>query len=155
MNLSICLAGGLLVSVLSLGWAADHYHDKAVEWRTAAHQSKKIVRQQAATITDINQRQQQLATLDKTHTEALSAAESQNDALRRQLADGTRRVYVRANCPVSGAGKTTATGSLGDGTAVDLTGNAGSNILDIRAGIIRDREKLKYLQDYIRQQCLN
>lgn len=145
----------LVAIVISLDWAADHYHDKAVEWRTTAHQSQQLAKQQAATITDINQRQQLLAALDKTHTEALSAAESQNDALRRELADGTRRVYVRAKCPVSGTGKTTATGGLGDGTAVELTGNAGSNILDIRAGIIRDREKLKYLQDYIRQQCLN
>ncbi|EJZ5009520.1 lysis protein, partial [Salmonella enterica] len=30
---------------------------------------------------------------------------------------------------------------------------AGQNVLDIRAGIIRDQEKLKYLQDYIRTQC--
>ncbi|EKI6557458.1 lysis protein, partial [Salmonella enterica] len=27
------------------------------------------------------------------------------------------------------------------------------NVLDIRAGIIRDQEKLRYLQAYIRTQC--
>ncbi|ECU7444382.1 lysis protein, partial [Salmonella enterica subsp. enterica serovar Hadar] len=28
------------------------------------------------------------------------------------------------------------------------------NVLNIRAGIISDQEKLKYLQEYIRTQCL-
>ncbi|HAF2131087.1 TPA: lysis protein, partial [Salmonella enterica] len=30
---------------------------------------------------------------------------------------------------------------------------AGRNVLGIRAGIINDQAKLKYLQDYIRSQC--
>ncbi|ECA7066124.1 lysis protein, partial [Salmonella enterica subsp. enterica serovar Grumpensis] len=30
---------------------------------------------------------------------------------------------------------------------------AGQNVFNIRAGIISDREKLKYLQEYIRTQC--
>ncbi|EAA4496187.1 lysis protein, partial [Salmonella enterica subsp. enterica] len=30
----------------------------------------------------------------------------------------------------------------------------GQNVLNIRAGIISDQEKLKYLQEYIRTQCL-
>ncbi|WP_277973509.1 lysis system i-spanin subunit Rz [Pantoea agglomerans] len=154
MNIRTCLAGGLLVAVLLLGWAADHYHDKAIAWRTTAQQSQQLARQQAATITDINQRQQRLAAIDKTHTEALSAAESENDAFRRQLAVGTRRMYVHAKCPVSGAGAASGSGGMGDATAVELTADSRRNILDIRAGIIRDREKLKYLQDYVRTQCL-
>lgn len=154
MNIRTCLAGGLLVAVLWFGWAADHYHDKAIAWRDTAHQSGQRVRQQAATITDINQRQQRLAELDKTHTEALNAAESENDALRRQLAAGTRRMYVHAKCPVSGTGRTSATRSMGDATTVELTADSRRNVLDIRAGIIRDREKLKYLQEYLRTQCL-
>ncbi|KAA5936457.1 lysis protein [Pantoea sp. Bo_2] len=148
------LIAALVVIVLSLGWAADHYHDKAIAWRTTAQQSQRVARQQAATITDINQRQQQLAALDKTHTEALSAAESENDALRRQLAAGARRMYVHAKCPVSGTGTATGTGGLGDGAAVELAADSRRNVLDIRAGIIRDREKLKYLQEYVVTQCL-
>jgi len=148
------IIAALFAAALLLAWAADHYHDKAVAWRTTAQQSQKVARQQAATITDINQHQQQLATLDKTHTEALSAAESQNDALRRQLAAGTRRMYVHAKCPVPGTGSASATGRLGDGTAVELAGDSRRNVLDIRAGIIRDREKLKYLQEYVQTECL-
>lgn len=145
---------GLLAAVLLSASVAEHYRIKATKWRTTAHQSQSVARQQAATITDMNQRQQQLAALDKTHTEALSAAESQNDALRRQLAAGTRRMYVHAKCPVPGTGSASATGRLGDGTAVELAGDSRRNVLDIRAGIIRDREKLKYLQEYVQTQCL-
>jgi prophage endopeptidase len=145
---------GMVIAILTLGWTADHYHQKAVTWRDSSRQSQEVVKRQAATITGMNLRQQQLAALDKTHTEALSAAESQNEALRRQLAAGTRRMYVHAKCPVSGTGTKTGPVSVGDGTAVELTGDSRQNLLDIRAGIIRDREKLRYLQSYIEDVCL-
>ncbi|KAA5935360.1 lysis protein [Pantoea sp. Bo_2] len=148
------LIAAMMTIVLSLGWAADHYHDKAIAWRTTAQQSQRVARQQAATITTMNQRQHLLAELDKTHTEALSAAESENDAMRRQLAAGTRRMYVHAKCPVSGTGTTTAASGLVNGAAVELAADSRRNVLDIRAGIIRDQEKLKYLQEYVRTECL-
>lgn len=78
--------------------------------RTADHPAQSSLNRLAATITDMQVRQEQLAELDKTHTEALSAVESENNALRRQLAADTRRMYVHAKCPVSGAG--TAAGSV-------------------------------------------
>lgn len=148
------LLAALAIAILSLGWTADHYHDKAIAWRNTARQSLKVTKQQAATITDMNQRQQQLDALDKTHTEALSAAESENETLRRQLAAGAGRMYVHAKCPAAGTGTKAATRRVGHATAVELATDSRQNVLDIRAGIIRDREKVKYLQDYIRQQCL-
>ncbi len=149
------LIAALAVAVLSLGWAADHYHDKAVAWRKDYRAAYQITRQQFDTITDIQERQRKLAALDKTHTEALSAAESQNDALSRQLADGTRRMYVHAKCPVSGTGSASATRSLGYAAAVEFSSDSRQNILDIRAGIISDQQKISYLQDYIRQIVTN
>lgn len=140
--------------VLVLAWCADHYHGKAESWRNTALSYQHLAGKQAATINDMALRQQQLAELDKTHTEALSAAESENDALRRQLAAGTRRMYVHAKCPVSGAGATADTSKMGDGAAVELATDSRQNILDIRAGIISDQAKVKYLQQYIIEQCL-
>lgn len=154
MSIKFCMAGGVIIVMFVLAWAADHYHDKAIAWRDTAHQTGQLARQQATTITDINQRQQQLAALDKTHTEALSVAESENDALRRQLAAGSRRMYVHAKCPMSGTGTAAGPRGLVDATTVELTADSRQNILDIRAGIIRDREKLKYLQGYVRTECL-
>jgi len=145
---------GLVLGIVALAWAADHYHSKAESWRDTAHRYQQLAGKQAATINDMTERQQQLAELDKTHTEALSAAESENDALRRQLAAGSRRMYVRAKCPAPGSSTTAGTGSMGDAAAVELAGDSRRNILDVRAGIIRDREKVRYLQEYIRTQCL-
>ncbi|HBB6657641.1 TPA: lysis protein [Salmonella enterica] len=146
------LAVALLVVVLA--WTADHYYQKAVSWRDDYRAIYRVTRQQAATITDMKQRHTALAKLDKTHTEALNAAESENDILRRQLATGHRRMYVRGKCPVSGSGKTTTTGGVGNAATVELSAGAGQNVLDIRAGIISDQEKLKYLQGYVRTQCI-
>ncbi|WP_241197645.1 lysis protein [Pantoea agglomerans] len=154
MSIKFCMAGGLIIGMFVLAWAADHYHDKAIAWRDKAHQTGQLARQQAATITDINLRQQRLAALDKTHTEALSAAESENDTLRRQLADGTRRMYVHAKCPVPGTGTAATASRMGDGATVELAADSRRNVLNIRAGIIYDREKLKYLQSYVRTECL-
>jgi Bacteriophage lysis protein. len=148
------LIAALAVAVLSLGWAADHYHDKAVSWRTATRQAQASLNRLAATITDMQVRQEHLAELDRKHTEALNAAESQNDNLRRQLAAGTRRMYVQGKCPVPGSDKSSGSGGVGNAATLELSAGAGQNVLDIRAGIISDQQKLNYLQDYIRQQCL-
>ncbi|WP_208952188.1 lysis protein [Rahnella sp. ChDrAdgB13] len=155
MNIRLLAAAGAVAAVLILGWTADHYYHQAVTWRKSARDARAVVQTQAATIADMNQRQQKLAALDKTHTEALNAAETENDNLRRQLADGSRRMYVHARCPVSGLSTKTNPGGVGNATTVELSADAEQNVLDIRAGIISDQQKLRYLQEYIRTECLN
>ncbi|HFH0456629.1 TPA: lysis system i-spanin subunit Rz [Salmonella enterica subsp. diarizonae] len=49
---------------------------------------------------------------------------------------------------------TTSASRVGNAATVELSPDSGRNVLDIRAGIISDQEKLKYLQEYIRTQCL-
>ncbi|EIR5472840.1 lysis protein, partial [Salmonella enterica] len=49
--------------------------------------------------------------------------------------------------------KTATTGGVGNGATVELSADAEQNVLDIRAGIISDQEKLRYLQAYVRTQC--
>ncbi|EBC6126133.1 lysis protein, partial [Salmonella enterica] len=48
--------------------------------------------------------------------------------------------------------KTASPGSVGNAATVELSPVAGQNVLNIRAGIISDQEKLRYLQEYIRAQ---
>lgn len=141
----LSLAGGLI-------WSANHYHSMYLAEQKRADAAEKEADGQRQVITTMQQHQKTLAALDKTHTEALNAAESENDALRRQLAAGARRMYVQGKCP--GTGTKAASGGMGNATAVELSATAEQNVLDIRAGIISDRQKLKYLQDYIRQECL-
>ncbi|WP_079955692.1 peptidase [Salmonella enterica] len=42
---------------------------------------------------------------------------------------------------------------MGNAATVELSRDSGQNVLDIRAGIISDQAKLKYLQEYVRTQC--
>jgi len=42
---------------------------------------------------------------------------------------------------------------MGHDAPVGLSAATGQRILSVREGIIRDRQKIKYLQDYIRSVC--
>ncbi|MDE9537403.1 lysis protein, partial [Xenorhabdus bovienii] len=72
------------------------------------------------------------------------------DNLRADVAAGRRKLRIKAICPVL---ETTSSRGMGDATTVELTGEAGSTVLDIREGIINDRAKLRYLQDYVNTEC--
>lgn len=96
-----------------------------------------------------------LGILDTTSTEKLTNAQDENDRLRREYSaadDERKRLRIdvkiaRADAIVSAA---TSPGSLGDATSVELSGAAGSAVWDIRGGMISDREKLAYLQEWAR-----
>ncbi|WP_323872934.1 lysis system i-spanin subunit Rz [Xenorhabdus doucetiae] len=102
---------------------------------------------QTALITNQQSRIQHLAELDKAHIQELANAKTEIDILRADVAAGRRKLRIKARCPVR---ETAPSGSLGDGASVELTGEAGSTVLDIREDIINDRAKLKYLQGYIK-----
>ena len=144
----------LVTVVISLAWTADHYHDKAIAWRTTAQQSQQVARRQAATITYINQRQQRLAALDKTHTEALASAQHQINDLQRDVDDGRQRLQLHADCPALSAGKSSPTARVDDAARARLTDAAQRDYFILRQRIETARQQIAGLQDYIRQQCL-
>ncbi len=97
------------------------------------------------TISDMQTRQRDVAALDAKYTKELADAQNRNTDLQRRLVAGSR-VRVEGSCTVR-------TRRVGNAATVELSPVAGQNVLDIRAGIISDQEKLKYLQEYIRTQC--
>ncbi|EPZ7107740.1 lysis protein, partial [Salmonella enterica subsp. enterica serovar Newport] len=105
-----------------------------------------------ATITDMTKRQRDVAALDAKYTKELADAQTRNTDLQRRLAAGGR-VRVKGHCTVPASTETSSPGSVGNAATVELSPVAGQNVLNIRAGIISDQEKLKYLQEYIRTQC--
>lgn len=113
----------------------------------------------AEAMTRMKAAQDAAAELDKQKTQELANAQAENDRLRADVAAGTRRVRIAAanlaTCQLS-ASRGASTGGVGDGAEVELSNEAGSAILDIRAGIISDQAKLDYLQGYVRdvvKQC--
>ncbi|EBS3744630.1 lysis protein, partial [Salmonella enterica subsp. enterica serovar Saintpaul] len=136
---------------------ANHYRNNAITYKyqrdTATHNLKLA----NETITDMTKRQRDVAALDAKYTKELADAQNRNTDLQRRLAAGSR-VRVEGRCTVptttTTTTKTASTRRVGNAATVELSPGAGQNVFNIRAGIISDQEKLKYLQDYVRTQCL-
>ncbi|EIY2899712.1 lysis protein, partial [Salmonella enterica] len=103
------------------------------------------------TISDMQTRQRDIAALDAKYTKELADAQTRNTDLQRRLVAGGR-VRVEGRCSVPTQIETASTSRVGNAATVELSPGAGQNVLNIRAGIISDQEKLKYLQEYIRTQ---
>ncbi len=152
-NWKTMFVGLLLVSLIVAGRLANHYRNNAITYKyqrdTATHNLKLA----NETISDMQTRQRDVAALDAKYTKELADAQTRNTDLQRRLAAGGR-VRVEGRCTVPTQTETASTSRVGNAATVELSPGAGQNVLDIRAGIISDQEKLKYLQDYIRTQCL-
>lgn len=151
-NWKTMFVGLLLVSLIVAGRLANHYRNNAITYKyqrdTATHNLKLA----NETITDMTKRQRDVAALDAKYTKELADAQNRNTDLQRRLAAGSR-VRVEGRCTVPTTTKTASTCRVGNAATVELSPVSGQNVLDIRAGIISDQEKLKYLQEYIRTQC--
>ncbi|PHM60661.1 peptidase [Xenorhabdus stockiae] len=136
-----------LMMVSGLFWFYySEYQDKS-----KAYASLKL--QYDSQIFAINKQQErleQLAKLDEIYIEKLANAKTEIDTLRANVAAGRRKLRIQATCPVHEA---SSSGSVGDATPVELPRETGQAVLDIREGIINDRAKLRYLQDYIKTEC--
>ena len=91
--------------------------------------------------------------LDQKYTESLSAAERRIDELSDSLAAGPKRVLVRAKC-TSGGTETSTSGSVGNGGTAELGQAAREDYLRLRRGIAKQDAQIRYLQEYIKGQCL-
>lgn len=142
----------LLIVAAALGWTTSHYHSNAVRFRQQRDTATHNLKLANETITDMTKRQRDVAALDAKYMKELADAQTRNTDLQRRLAAGGR-VRVEGRCSVPTETETASTSLVGNAATVELSPSAGQNVLDIRAGIISDQEKLKYLQEYVRTQC--
>ena len=145
---------GLVLAVIALGWAADHYYGKAVDWRDKYRAAWSTTQQQADTINSMQERQQSLAVLDAKHTKDLVDAQNQIAALVRDVAAGRKQLQVHVRCPAVPADKSTGTTGMDDGTRARLTDTAERDYYTLRKRIETARKQIEGMQDYIRQQCM-
>ncbi|MKM02829.1 lysis protein, partial [Salmonella enterica subsp. enterica] len=134
-----------------LAWTTDHYRDNAIQYKSQRDTASHSLTLANENISDMEVRQRDVAALDAKYTKELADAQNRNTDLQRRLAAGGR-VRVEGRCTVPTTTKTASTRRVGNAATVELSPVAGQNVLDIRAGIISDQEKLKYLQEYIRTQ---
>ncbi|EAO3020183.1 lysis protein [Salmonella enterica] len=144
--------GLLLVSLIVAGRLANHYRNNAITYKEQRDTITHNLTLANETIDDMTKRQRDVAVLDAKYTKELADAQTRNTDLQLRLAAGGR-VRVEGRCSVSTPTETASTSRVGNAATVELSPGAGQNVLNIRAGIISDQEKLKYLQEYVRTQC--
>ncbi|ELY4662243.1 lysis protein [Cronobacter muytjensii] len=152
--MSRLITGVLLLGVVALGWATDHYYGKAEDWRDKYRTAYSTTQQQADTIATMNDRQQSLAAIDAKHTKELTDAKNQIRALERDVAAGHKRLQLNARCPAMPVGKSSGATGMDDGASPRLTDSAQRDYYTLRDGIETARQQIAGLQDYIQSQCV-
>lgn len=152
----------LFTAGLALGWLANGWRmgERMAEQRTehvdllrrTAEANAQIILQQQA---EQQAQARRLAELDTKHTKELSHALDENRRLESlySAADDERRrlridvIVARNDATVSAIADA---GSAGDATSLELSPAARRAVFDLRRSLIEDREKLEYLQDFVR-----
>ncbi len=100
MNRVLCVVIIVMLvacGVLSLG--LNHYRDNAITYKAQRDKKVSELKLANATITDMQQRQRDVAALDARYTKELADARAENETLRADVAAGRKRLRVNATCP--------------------------------------------------------
>ncbi|WP_440867882.1 lysis protein [Symbiopectobacterium purcellii] len=108
---------------------------------------------QQAALAQLHRQMQTVAALDAKHTRELENDKNRIAQLERDVADGRRRLQVRAVCP--GVSANSASSRLDDAARPGLTDAAQRNYFTLRRRIEIANRQINSLQDYVRQVCLN
>lgn len=143
----------LLVVCGALWLATDHYRDNAITYKAQRDKKASELKLANATITDMQQRQRDVAALDAKYTKELADARAENETLRADVASGRKRLRVNAIC-VSTTDKATGTASVDNAARPRLADSAQRNYFTLRERLMTMQKQLEGAQEYIREQCL-
>ncbi|ENO1078436.1 MULTISPECIES: lysis protein [Enterobacter] len=152
-RLTAIICSVVICLLVSMAWAINQYRDNAITYKYQRDKITEKLNLANATIKDMQTRQRDVAVLDAKYTKELTDAKAENNALQRKLDNGGR-VLVKGRCPVSAKIEASSPCSVGNDATIELSDVAGRNVLGIRTGILSDQTKIKYLQQYISEQCL-
>ncbi|MEF5633390.1 lysis protein [Escherichia coli] len=150
LRYKLVISAFLLTLFGSLVWSANHYHNKAIEYKKQRDENAMALDSAMATISDMQKRHRDVAELDARYTKELADANATIESLRADVSAGRKRLQVAATCAKS----TTGASSMGDGESPRLTADAELNYYRLRSGIDKITAQVNYLQEYIRTQCL-
>ncbi|ENY6775549.1 lysis protein [Escherichia coli] len=143
MNRATAIISALVICIICLSWAVNHYRDNAIIYKEQRDKATYI-------IADMQKRQRDVAELDARYTKELADANATIESLRDDVSAGRKRLQVAATCAKS----TTGASGMGDGESPRLTADAELNYYRLRSGIDKITAQVNYLQEYIRTQCL-
>lgn len=133
----------MFVWVVIAGKMANSYHDKYL-------QADKDLKLATQTITDMQTRQRDVASLDAKYTQELADAQETINQLEHDVATGKRRLQLNATCKSNSSG----TSGMDDATSPRLTDSAERDYFTLRQRIETVTKQLTGLQEYVRTQCL-
>ncbi|HHH1009274.1 TPA: lysis protein [Yersinia enterocolitica] len=144
----------ILIAVLIASlFGLTYYHYRVQSLNRDVAELSKVAKQQQATLDQIETQRQAVAAIDIKYTKELADAKSENERLRADIANGTKRLQLNATCtnPVS---KTTGPASVPDDASARLTNAAERDYLSLRERIGIATSQINGLQDYITNVCL-
>lgn len=140
----------ILIAVLVASlFGLTYYHYRVQSLNRDVAELSKVAKQQQATLDQIETQRQAVAAIDIKYTKELADAKSENERLRADIANGTKRLQLNATCtsPVS---KTTGPASVDDVTGPELTPDARQNYFHLREQLVTAEKQILGLQEYIR-----
>ncbi|EFK2132027.1 lysis protein [Escherichia coli] len=148
-----------MIIVLAVGcgalWlATNHYRDNALTYKAQRDKKARELEQANATITDMQQRQRDVAALDARYSRELADARAENETLRADVAAGRKRLRINANCPGT-VREATGTARVDNATGPQLADTVTRDYFTLRERLMTMQKQLEGAQDYIRTQCLN
>ncbi|EBC4225620.1 lysis protein [Salmonella enterica] len=146
--------GLLLVSLIVFGRLANHYRNNTITYKYQRNTATHNLKLANETITDMTQRQRDVAALDEKYTKELADAKAENDALRDDVAAGRRRLFVNATCPAMPTGKSTSAARVDNAASPRLADSAQRDYFTLKERVTTMQKQLEGAQDYIRTQCL-
>ncbi|HDL7917578.1 TPA: lysis protein [Yersinia enterocolitica] len=144
----------ILIAVLVASlFGLTYYHYRVQSLNRDVAELATVAKQQQATLDQIETQRQAVAAIDIKHTKELADAKSENERLRADIANGTKRLQFNATCskPVS---KTTGPASVPDDASARLTNAAERDYLSLRERIGIATSQINGLQAYITNVCL-
>lgn len=138
--------------LVSMGWAINHYRGNAISYKDQRDMATEKLTLANAIIKDMQTHQRDAAALDAKYTGELADAKAKLNDLQRCVSTGKCGLHVNAKCP---ANRATGTSRLGDATSPRLTDSAERDYFTLRERIVTVTKQVGYLQEYIKEQCLN
>ncbi|EFH9598750.1 lysis protein [Escherichia coli] len=144
----------LVVLVLTgvLAFLVNRYRDNAIEYKKQRDEKTQALSLANATINDMQVRQRDVAALDAKYTKELADAQENIKQLERDVAAGRKRLQISARCPANGAASAPG---VDDAASPRLTDSAERDYFTLRERIVTVTKQVGYLQEYIKEQCLN
>ncbi|WP_145587426.1 lysis protein [Yersinia rochesterensis] len=150
MNRSTEILGAALIILISI---LGYFQSRVTTLKRDVAEITAVANQQKKDLQLIETQRQAVAAIDIKYTKELADAKSENERLRADIANGTKRLQLNATCtkPVP---KTTGPASVPDDASARLTNAAERDYLSLRERIGIATTQITGLQAYINNVCL-